>query len=253
MADHDVRLVLLALALALPAAAQAETYVRAGAAYERSRETGFRDLDCASAAPPALYGCGASEAGGPLTARGGFGSTAAMEVGLGRRISPWFRIEANLAYRPDLDFRGQANFVRTPGEQRTTADASSLAAMGVIYADLGLYGRMRPFLGVGIGAARNRIGAVRFDFPGLGAGAATIAPGDSRTGLAWMATAGFSTEVSTRLTVDLAYRHVDLGQMRTAAGPAEIVRAAGVRRLDVAATRASLASQGVAASLRWRF
>jgi opacity protein-like surface antigen len=251
---RTVKALIATLALiALPAAAHAESYLRAGLAYERSRETGFRDLDCASTAPPALYGCGVSAGGAPLTARGDFGSTVAGELGVGTRISPYLRIEAVATYRPDLDFRGDANFVRTPGEQRVTADGSSLSAMGAVYADLGLYGRLRPFLGVGLGASRNRIGAVRFDFPGLAPGAATVTPGGKRTELAWMATAGFSTALSKRLTLDLAYRYVDLGEVRTDAGPAQIVRASGTRTIAIAPTRTALKAEGVSVSLRWGF
>ncbi|OYX35089.1 MAG: hypothetical protein B7Y99_04340 [Caulobacterales bacterium 32-69-10] len=248
-----MKLAIALAALALPLAAHAETYVRAGAAYEHSSETGFRDLDCSASAPPALFGCAAGADGGLLSAQGGFGSTAAVELGLGRRITPHLRLEGLVTYRPDLDFGGRANFVRTPGEQRVSADMNSLSAMAVIYADLGVYGRLRPFLGLGAGAARNKVSDVRFAFPGLGATASTVIPGGGETNFAWMAAAGVSLPVSSRLTLDVAYRYVDLGDVRTEAGPAVITRTSGVRAIDIAPTYADLVTQGVSASVRWAF
>jgi opacity protein-like surface antigen len=240
-------------ALALPLAARAETYVRAGVAYEHSSETGFRDVDCSGTAPPALFGCAAGADGGLLSAQGGFGSTAAVEVGLGRRITPHLRLEGLVTYRPDLDFSGRANFVRTPGEQRVGADMNSLSALAVAYADLGVYGRLRPFLGLGAGVSSNKVGAVTFSFPGLGPTASTVTPNGRQTNFAWMAAAGVSLPVSSRLTLDVAYRYVDLGDVRTDAGPAVITRTSGVRSIDIAPTYADLVTQGVSASVRLSF
>lgn len=244
---------LIAVAVAVPGLSHAETYLRAGAAYERSSEAGFRDLDCSAAAPPALFGCSAAADGQPLTARGDFGSTAAVDLGLGWRVSPYLRLEAQATYRPDLDFVGQANFLRTPGDQRTSADMNSLSGMVAAYADLGVYGKLRPFVGAGIGAARNKLGPLRFAFPGLAANATTIIPGASHTNTAWMATAGVSWPLSRRLTLDVAYRYADLGEVRSGAGPAVITRTSGVRSIDIAPTHASLVTQGVGASVRWGF
>lgn len=245
---------LLAVALAfLPASAAAQAYVRTGVGYDVSRESGIADVDCARTAPPALFGCAAAVDGSPLGARGDFGASPALELGLGRRMHPNIRLELQGAWRPGLDFEGRANFLRTPGPQPVAAEGSSLAALAVAYFDFGQLGRARPFLGVGVGAARNRLGAVRYDFPGLAAQARTVGPAGARTAFAWSGQAGFGWRLSPRATLDIAYRYTDLGTMRTREGQAAVVRAAGTRAIIVAPTRAKLATEGLGASVRWGF
>src|SRR5262249_35115408 len=128
-------LLLAAALLAAPGAAQAQSYVRAGLGYDVSNETGFRDQDCQSTAPPALFGCGAAARGGPLTAGGDFGRSVMVQLGLGRRFAPYLRGEVEAAWRPDLAFDGQANFVRTPGEQPVSAKLDSRSLLAAAYAD----------------------------------------------------------------------------------------------------------------------
>jgi opacity protein-like surface antigen len=175
------------LALALPAAAHAEgVYARAGAGYERSSEDRLR-------AP-----------GGPALAQGDLGGTPVGDLGLGWRATSFVRIEALGSWRPGLAFAG--------------AEVDSLSALAVGWVDLGVYGKARPFLGAGVGVARNRL------------------EGEGRsTETAWMAAAGVAWPLSPRATLDVAYRYLDLGHVRTAAA------------------RAGLVSQGLAASVRWGF
>jgi opacity protein-like surface antigen len=120
----------LAAALALPAAAHAQTYARAGLGYEHGRESGFRF-------------------GG---AEGRFEGTAAVDAGVGRRVAPFIRVEALASWRPRLAFEAAP-----PG---ASGRASSAAALAVGYFDFGGLGRARPFLGLGYGAARNRFEGV---------------------------------------------------------------------------------------------
>ena len=243
-----------ALALcAIPLAARAETYVRAGAGFENSSHDRFRDVDCNQSEPPALFGCAVAVDGQPLAARGDFGTTPTVDLGLGWRLSPYVRVEVEGTYRPSLNFGGQANFLRTPGEQPVSARGHTLTALAVGWLDLGTYGRLRPFLGLGLGVSRNHMGAVRYDFPGLAQPAATITSGGSDSQTAWMASAGVSWPLSRRATLDVAYRYTDLGDMRTDAGPAAIVRSTRTIGLDIAPTHAALVSQGVSASVRWAF
>ena len=244
----------LAVALALlPAPAFAQSYLRAGVGYDVPRESGIGDVDCARAAPAALFGCAAAVDGSPLGARGDFGASPALELGIGRRIHPNVRLELQGAWRPDLDFSGQANFLRTPGRQPVSANGSSLSALAVAYFDFGQLGRARPFLGLGAGAARNRLSAVDYVFPGLGPEARTLAPGGARTAFAWTGQAGFGWRLSPRATLDVAYRYADLGTMRTREGQAAVVRGGGTRAIAVAPTRAKLATEGVGVSIRWGF
>jgi len=242
------------VAVLFPAVAGAETYVRVGAGFEASRHVGLSDADCSSVAPPAVFGCARAMDGEPLSARGHYGRGPLAEFGLGRRIAPYARLELTGTWRPDLDFRGRANFLRTPGPQPVRAQGSSLAVLATAYYDFGQYGRLRPFVGFGAGVARNRMGEVRYAFPGLpGGDAATVTPGGVRSSLAWSASAGLAWSLSDRAILDVSYRYTNLGEVRARPGEAQVVRAGGTRQIVVAATRAKLEVEGVAASVRWAF
>ena len=122
-----------------------------------------------------------------------------------------------------------------------------LAALGVPKP-----GPFAPFLGAGIGAAHTRIGETTMTFPAT----TTIVPGGSRTGPAWMATAGVAMALDDRVTLDLAWRYSDLGEIRTPRGPGRVVWHDGSRAprpLDLAPTRARLRGHGVRLSLRYSF
>ena len=73
------------LVAGMPAtAADNDAYFRIGAGLDRLSDTRFLDTDCRSEAPAALYGCGLGKNGDVLSTVGGFGRTAAFEVGWGR-------------------------------------------------------------------------------------------------------------------------------------------------------------------------
>ena len=121
-------------------------------------------------------------------------------------------------------------------------------------AGLGLWGpgSLAPFVGTGIGAAHIRVGKTTMTFPAT----TTIVPGASRTGLAWMATAGFTVALDERVSLDLAWRYTDLGEVRTGLGAGRVVWRNGSREplpLELAPTKARLAAHGVRLSLRYAF
>ena len=113
-------------------------------------------------------------------------------------------------------------------------------------------GPFGPFIGAGVGVVRTRIGQTRMTFPRT----TTIVPGASRVDLAWMLTAGVAVALGERATLDLAWRYSDLGEVRTGRGEGRVVWRDGSREprpLDLAATRANLASHGLLLSVRYAF
>ena len=88
----------------LPAPAFAQIYVRGGALLDRGDDTRFKDGNCSSTMPAALYGCGIGNDGAPLSSLGDFGTIAGLEFGLGYAIKPFLRLEAGIQYRPDFTF-----------------------------------------------------------------------------------------------------------------------------------------------------
>jgi opacity protein-like surface antigen len=249
---HWIALAIAAVA-SLPAAAHDDGYVRAGFGVDASANARFADVHCARTDPPALFGCVAGNDGRALGARGDFGRALALDAGLGRRFSPRWRGEVLLGGHPQMRFHGNANFLGVSGAQPVDARVRSLALFAVGWFDVPATGRWQPFVGVGVGVARNRLGTMAYGFPGLAPGAATRVHGGNRTGFAWLASAGVAVALTDRLHLDLAWRYTDLGEVRTDSGSATIIRSSGNHRLDIAATRAPLRTRGLLASLRYRF
>ena len=244
--------------LSIPAQAETGLYIRGGLGIDWSEDARFRDENCAQTQPPALFGCGLGQDGRPLAARGDFGTSLAAEAGIGYRFLPALRGEALISYRPEFEFSGNANFLRTPGPQPVSADIESLSAMLVGFVDLvgpGMpsLGPVEPFLGAGLGISRHHVGNVNYAFPGLGANASTVTSGGTDTSVSFMLVAGAALRLSERLTLDIAYRHLDLGEVRTEAGPAVITRPRFTRVLEIAGTEADLATHGISVSLRFQF
>ena len=256
--------VLLAIVVGatLPAPAFPQTYVRGGALLDWSQDTRFKDGDCSSTTPAALYGCGMGNDGAPLSSHGDFGTVAGLEFGLGYAIRPSLRIEAGVQYRPNFSFDGRGNFTGgvladSSVRQGVSAELSSLSGMLAAYLDIGElllfhYAPFGPFIGVGGGLSRIEIGETRMDFPKT----STIVPEGDQVSFSWMLTAGVAVSLSPRLMLDVGWRHTDHGAIETAGGEGRVVWRDGSRepvKLDLAKTKGHLRSHGLNVSLRYAF
>jgi opacity protein-like surface antigen len=242
---------LLVLALA-PTAVAGEVYLRGGVGFERTEATTLRDRDCTSTQPPALFGCGDGIDGRPLGARGDFGDSPAWELAIGTHLGTRTRAELAFTARP-LDLDAEADFVGVSGEQPVTADGQAYSLLASGYLDLGPETwRVRPFVTAGAGIARISVDDVTYGFPGIAPNAVTITRGGSHDGLAWTVGAGTSVRLTPRLDLDLTLRYTDLGELRTAAGAATIVRPTRTFTIDIDGTRADVRSIGAVVSLRYR-
>ncbi len=257
---YQARLATVALAaglcLASDLAFAGDYYLRGGIGLDRRVTTAFTDTDCSSATPAALYGCGTGGDGARLRSAGDFGTAPSVELGLGYETGA-VRFEVLAEYRPDFSFEGRANYLAPERRQEVSADLTSVSGMLAGFVDLAALellqpGPFAPFIGAGIGAVHTRIGQTTMTFPAT----TTIVPGGSRTGLAWMATAGVAVALAKRVSLDLAWRYTDLGEVRTPRGPGRVVWRDGSREpipLDIAPTKARLKSHGVRLSLRYTF
>lgn len=249
--------IMAGLSTACAAADPGDFYLRAGIGLDRPAETVFSDRDCSSVAPAALYGCGRGGDGARYRSIGDFGTPGALEIGLGRVATRALRFEVLAGYRPRLEFRGRANFLEPMREQAVEAKVSSLAALLAVHVDLSAVGvpkvgPLGPFVGVGAGVVRARVGETTLTFPRT----TTIVPGADRTEFAWMVTAGVAAALNARATLELAWRYGGLGEVRTGRGAGRVVWRDGSRQplpLDLAATRATLSGHGLRLSLRYAF
>ncbi|HKO02227.1 MAG TPA: hypothetical protein VJ032_11060 [Thermoanaerobaculia bacterium] len=222
----------------------ASPYISAGGGFLRGSTTALHDRDCSSTQPPALFGCG-------FFARGAFGDSPLYRVA-GGLSSPRSRVELELASRPDLNLRANANFTGVAFPQPVRARVSSRSALVIGALDLGT-ARVRPFVAAGAGVARNQTSSVRFAFPSIAPDATTTIRGGERMSFAWTTSVGASVALTPSLHLDLALRYDDLGDIRTDADAATIVRPTRTLTIDIAGTRARIRAGGALATLRWQF
>jgi opacity protein-like surface antigen len=167
-----------------------------------------------------------------VTAFGGkfFGKTEEQAffggIGAGYRFNNWFRVDVTGEYRGSTSI-GVNDVVFNPfinGNQTNTykGNMSSMVALFNAYVDLGTWNCLTPYLGAGIGVARNRISGltdqgVLFVNEPVGPVVSTLgtATSGSKTGLAWALMAGVGYEVNKNLTIEAGYRYLNLGDAQS--------------------------------------
>lgn len=243
--------------LSCSAAVASEWYIRGGLGYERSKDANFSDVNCASTAPPALFGCVSGNDGKSIGAYGDFGGGMTWDVAVGRRILPWLRGDLSVSYRPDLDFDGNANFLRVGNHQPVAGEMESWAGMVNLFADLQPLtdvdlGVFEPYVGVGMGVSRNDLGRLRFSFPeNPGRHRYSIVPSGESWNFAYTLAIGTGISLDERTTLDIALRYSDLGKVRSDRGRMVMNTLPAGIRIDQIET--SLRTHGVSVGLRYRF
>jgi opacity protein-like surface antigen len=248
--------VLLLYGVAVPAGA-AGWYLHGNIGIEWSLTGDYSDADSTAVNPPALFGTGPGRDGRQIGAYGDFGRYPVVELAAGRQIVPWLRTEFAMAYRQDMQYRGQANFRGVSGEQPVSASADSLSGMANLFLDIACLlgvriGNFQPYVGGGVGVTYNRLSEMTYSFPdNPGKHKITITPAGERTDIAFMASIGTGIALSERTVLDISYRYTDLGRLHTNAGRAYLNNiTAGI---DIAETWAPLRSHGVFTGFRYLF
>jgi opacity protein-like surface antigen len=164
-----------------------------------------------------------------------FDSAPFFGLGVGYQFNNWLRADLTGEYRAKANFHGSDNGTFADGgtgriTDTYTGSKSEWVVMGNLYADLGTWWGITPFIGAGIGAAYNTISG--FQDTGIGVHSAawaaanpTLDPkinsvwyaGESgKWNFAWAVHAGLAYRVTPGFTVELAYRYLDLGKAQTA-------------------------------------
>jgi opacity protein-like surface antigen len=150
---------------------------------------------------------------------GSFSGGTSWDVGVGYQFNNWFRADITGEYRSNVNFNGNnfyQFFAGPPGNNlgdTYNGGYSSWVGLVNVYADLGTWWCLTPFIGAGIGGAYNQTTGMSDSatFPG-GAGASLFqAEGASKLNLAWALYAGIAYKVTNNFTVELAYRYLDMG------------------------------------------
>ena len=89
---------------------------------------------------------------------------------------------------------------------------SSYTMMLNVYRDLGYWGKTVPYLGLGVGVAWNDLDDVSFSrVPSVN----NAIRGNDEFGFAWSLMAGLAHQITSRAVVDVGYRYIDLGSVRS--------------------------------------
>ena len=150
-------------------------------------------------------------------------------LGVGYQFNSWFRADITGEYRSKVQFSGTdfasidfGGAVGTPIGDTYRGGYKSWVGMVNLYADLGTWWCITPFVGVGVGGAYNQISGFS-DITTLNLGGGTTsglyqASTASKFDFAWAAHAGLAYKVNQNLTIELAYRYLDLGTAVTGFG-----------------------------------
>ncbi|WP_315835368.1 outer membrane protein [Bradyrhizobium prioriisuperbiae] len=188
----------------------------------------------------------------------GFDSAGIYGLGVGYQINNWFRVDATGEYRASANFHGR-DLNTFPvgggpigaGVDNYSASKSEWLFLANAYVDLGTWWCVTPFIGAGVGTSRVTIS--NFTDQGLasfGAGAlpsSAFADSASKWNFAWAVHAGLAYKVTPGLTMELAYRYVDLGDGITG----DIKAFDGTNNVVNPMTFKHITSQDVRLGVRW--
>ncbi|MCM5554971.1 outer membrane protein [Pleomorphomonas sp. NRK KF1] len=140
-------------------------------------------------------------------------------VGAGYKFNDYLRADVVLDYETPAKFKGSI-WCQDAGTCATGAYIGSesvkieaYSALANVYADLGNFHGVIPYIGGGIGASYLRTSDVQSAAKGLDGNSPK---GDGKWNFAWALMAGVEYPISDRLSVDLGYRYLNLGDAQTA-------------------------------------
>jgi len=143
-----------------------------------------------------------------------FDRAGIFDLGVGYRFNSWLRADVTGQFRGKAHF--QALDVVTSGgstfTEQTFASKSEWVFLANVYADLGTWWCVTPFVGAGVGFDNVRI----TNWEDIGVASAlpaanNFADAGSKWNFAWAAHAGLGYRVSSNLTLELAYHFLSLG------------------------------------------
>ncbi|GLS42256.1 outer membrane protein [Methylobacterium brachythecii] len=149
-------------------------------------------------------------------------SEAGYGGGVGYRVNQWLRVDATIDQRMPSRFRTYSSGSHfATGYNIETGDLSALTGFLNAYADLGTWWGLTPYVGGGIGFAENSFHGNYTQTTctvagcdgnsGTGTRVAVTRPDHGLSSFAWNLTAGASYQLGQGLSLDAAYRYVDLG------------------------------------------
>jgi opacity protein-like surface antigen len=146
----------------------------------------------------------------------GFSGASLFGLGVGYQFGSWFRVDVTGEYRAKASIHG-LDIVSINGlpdsTNQYTGNKEEWLALVNLYADLGTWWCITPFIGVGIGGVKTTISS--FVDTGTMTPSVAFAKDESKYNFAYALHAGLGYKVSNNLTLELAYRYVHLGDAQS--------------------------------------
>lgn len=145
-------------------------------------------------------------------------NTAAIGAGLGYRFNANVRADVTLDHTFDARFRGVAPaLIPTTASVTDSGQFQSSTFMVNGYLDFRSMMGLTPYVGAGIGVAHNVLShhVLTTYSPATGEETSEQFAGGDTFSLAWALMAGVGYQLSSNFTLDLGYRYVSLGDVKT--------------------------------------
>jgi len=146
-------------------------------------------------------------------------------IGIGYNFNNWLRFDVTGEYRGAANFHGlDVGNIGGGGsaDDRYTASKSEWTFLFNSYVDLGTWSNLTPFVGAGVGMSRNTISnfgdfstCINSNNCAGNGGSDAYAGAASKWNFAWALYAGIGYKVTKNVTIEFAYRYIDLGDARS--------------------------------------
>jgi len=155
----------------------------------------------------------------------GFDAAPFFGLGVGYTVNNWLRFDVTGEYRGAANFHG-LDVGALPGggfaDDRYTGSKSEWTFLLNGYVDLGTWWNITPFIGAGVGFSRNTISnfgdisvCVNSNSCAGFRGSDAFGGTASKWNFAWALHAGLAYQVYRNVTLELAYRYIDLGNAQS--------------------------------------
>ncbi len=155
----------------------------------------------------------------------GFDAAPLFGLGIGYTVNNWLRFDFTGEYRGAANFHGLDVGNIGGGvfaDDRYTASKSEWTFLFNGYVDLGTWWNITPFVGAGVGFSRNTISnfgdvsvCVNSSSCAGSGGSDAFGPTASKWNFAWALHAGLAYQLYRNVTLELAYRYIDLGNAQS--------------------------------------
>lgn len=164
-----------------------------------------------------------------------------LGVGVGTNISENFRSDLTLSTR---NYKLDNNTIEDGDALNRSQKIKSLTLMINGYYDIEASDSITPYITAGVGVARNNAGTLVSNSPGL---LNATYNSKTSTNLAWQIGAGTAFRLSDNTSLDIGYKYVNLGKIKTGAG----VLTPG--KFNMTAAKTKLRAQEITAGIRFDF